>query len=139
MMTPEPSVAPIARVPSNVSGVSSSAGETKAPAAPPSSTACRRPLPPTPPARSIICAERRAEGNFVHTRPDYVAGKAKEPVARGFSVPMRAYAAPPRRMISGILISVSTLLTTVGWRNKPACVGKRRLVARLAAIALDAN
>src|SRR4029077_7304475 len=38
--TPDPSVAPIVRVPSNVSGVSSSFGETKLPAAPPRSTAC---------------------------------------------------------------------------------------------------
>ena len=34
--TPEPSVAPIARVPSNVSGMSSASGPTKTPAAPPS-------------------------------------------------------------------------------------------------------
>ena len=40
MTTPEPSVAPVARVPSKVSGTSSSSGVTNAPAAPPSRTAC---------------------------------------------------------------------------------------------------
>ena len=39
MTTPEPRVAPIARVASNVSGVSSASGPTKTPAAPPSRTA----------------------------------------------------------------------------------------------------
>ena len=40
-------------------------------------------------------------------------------------------------MISGTLISVSTLLTAVGMRKRPDCVGKGRLVARFAAIAFD--
>ena len=51
--TPDPRAAPIERVPSKVSGVSSSPGVTNAPAAPPSSTACKRPLPATPPARPM--------------------------------------------------------------------------------------
>src|SRR6185436_9748622 len=51
--TPEPSVAPIARVASNVSGTSSASGPTKTPAAPPSSTAFSSRPAATPPARSM--------------------------------------------------------------------------------------
>ena len=45
MTTPEPSDAPMARVPSKVSGMSSSSGPTNMPAAPPSSTARMRGRP----------------------------------------------------------------------------------------------
>ena len=53
MTTADPTVAPIARIPSKVKGASSSLGAIKAPAAPPTSTAWRRPVPETPPARSM--------------------------------------------------------------------------------------
>jgi hypothetical protein len=56
MITPEPSVAPAARVASNVSGRSSWSGPTKTPAAPPSRIAriASGPRPPlTPPPSSM--------------------------------------------------------------------------------------
>ena len=68
MTTPEPSVAPAARVPSNVSGMSSSSGRTNAPAAPPSSTACSDRPSATPPASSISVAQRDAERHLVDAR-----------------------------------------------------------------------
>ena len=73
MTTPDPSVAPIARVPSKVSGTSSSSGPTKAPAAPPSSTAWsagRRARRPPAPMRS---PQRRPERHLVQARPRDVA------------------------------------------------------------------
>src|SRR5215471_6014695 len=126
--TPEPSVAPMDRVPSNVSGVSSSFGETKLPAAPPSRTACKRPVPPTPPAISMM--SRIVGPNGV----SYTPGRTTWPETQNsrypeeIDVPIRAYAAPPVRIISGTLMSVSTLLTTVGCRNNPLCVGNGGLL-----------
>src|SRR4029077_6743286 len=126
--TPDPSVAPIVRVPSNVSGVSSSFGETKLPAAPPRSTACSRPVPPTPPARSITFLSVGPYGT------SYTPGRATWPETQNkrypaeFAVPIFAYATPPPKIISEIFTNVPTLLTTVGCRNKPLCVGKGGLL-----------
>ena len=52
-------------------------------------------------------------------------------------VPIAAKAAPPSATIAGTLTSVSTLLTAVGLPNRPDLDRERRLVARLAAPALD--
>src|SRR5437763_1693302 len=126
--TPEPSVAPIARVPSNVSGVSSSFGETKLPAAPPSNTAWSRPVPPTPPAISMTFRIVGPNGtSYTPGRPTCPETQNKR-YPEEFAVPMRAYAAPLLKTISGTLTSVSTLFTTVGWRNNPLCVGNGGLL-----------
>ncbi len=42
-----------------------------------------------------------------------------------FSVPKAVKAAAPFVMIHGRLASVSTLLTTVGWRYRPLAAGKK--------------
>ena len=52
-------------------------------------------------------------------------------------MPISANAGPPSSTIGSTLTSVSTLLTTVGCPNRPALDRERRLVARLAAVALD--
>ena len=78
MTTPEPRVAPIARVASNVNGVSSASGPTKTPAAPPSSTALRSRPPAIPRAfavagRSLLPQERWPEMSLdrVYTLAEY--------------------------------------------------------------------
>ena len=128
--TPEPSVAPAARVPSNVSGVSSRSGPTNAPAAPPSRIAWIARPPGTPPAsvRSSpsVVAERRPR-----RRPGRrdVAGQAEQLRAGGALGPdLRVRRARPSRRISGTLTSVSTLLTAVGLPNRPISTGNGGLL-----------
>ena len=123
--------------PRSVSGRSSSSGVTKLPAAPPSSTACsagRRHA-----ARELEqLAQRRPERHLVDAGSLDCAGDAEQLRARSTrSVPMCAYAGPPSSTIGSTLTSVSTLLTTVGCPNRPSVDRERRLVARLAAVALD--
>ena len=135
---------------SKVSGRSRSSGPTNTPAAPPSSTACsccRR-----DPARALDqVAERLAERDLVDARPLDVPGEAEQlrpgrvlvPISCGSSASVRyisevsAYAGPPWASTGRMLISVSTLLTTVGLPNTPTCHRERRLGPRLAAEALD--
>src|SRR5690242_8597096 len=137
--TPDPSVAPMARIPSNVSGASSASGPTNEPAAPPSSTARSGRPPRTPPAASITW--RSVTPNSYSYRP----GRSTQPdrqnsrVPVEFSVPMAAKAGPPIRRISGTQSSVSTLLMAVGFPNSPDCAGKGGLLrgsARLPSIEL---
>ena len=95
MTTPEPSVAPIARVPSKVSGMSSSCGQTKVPAAPPSKTACNLPVPAHAAGEINQIAERRAHRNFIDAGARDVSAKAEQSGAGGI---FRADAAHrPRR------------------------------------------
>src|SRR6185437_3629925 len=137
--TPDPSVAPMARTPSNVSGASSASGPTNEPAAPPSSTARSGRPPRTPPAASITW--RSVTPNSYSYRP----GRSTWPdrqnsrVPVEFSVPMAAKAGPPIRRISRTQSSVSTLLMAVGFPNRPDCAGNGGLLrgsARLPSIEL---
>ena len=131
MITPEPSVAPAARVASKVSGRSSGSGPTNTPAAPPSRMArmASGPRPSlTPPASSM--RSRSVAPNST----SYVPGRATWPDRQNSfgpvepSVPIAAYAAPPIRRRSGTLASVSTLLTTVGLPNSPTSTGNGGLL-----------
>jgi hypothetical protein len=63
-----------------------------------------------------------------------VPGRSTAPLTQNsfgpvdFSVPIRANAGPPSSTIAITLISVSTLLTTVGWRNSPSTTGNGGLL-----------
>ena len=101
MTTPEPSVAPTARVPSKVSGTSSSSGADEAPAAPPSRTACSgRPPGPRPPARAARAASSP-------NGTSYTPGRSTAPETQNSfvpvepSVPIAANAAPRRGRCPG--------------------------------------
>src|SRR5262249_47701354 len=126
--TPDPRVAPMARTPSNVSGVSSASGPTKEPAAPPSSTArsCRPPR--TPPAPSITWRSVTPKSN------SYRPGRSTQPHRQNSRVPVEpwvpipAKAGPPIRRISSTHSSVSTLLIAVGLPNRPDCAGNGGLL-----------
>ena len=124
MTTPEPSVAAAARVPSNVSGVSSRSGPTNAPAAPPSSTAWIAPAAGDAARELEELPQRRPERDLVHPGLRDVARRRR--TAWGRSSPRcRSRRTPPRpsRRMSGTLISVSTLLTAVGCPNSPTSTG----------------
>ena len=129
MTTPEPSVAPAARAPSKVRGMSSRRGRRTAPAAPPSSTACsaaarqagRRPVEQV--------RERDPEGHLVDARaarPSRRRQNSFVPVER--SVPMAAKAAAAVLRMGSTLTSVSTLLTTVGLPKSPTSTGNGGLL-----------
>src|SRR6478735_3769880 len=128
MTTPEPSVAPAARVASNESSRSSESGPTNPPAAPPSSTARSVPPPATPPAASST--SRSVTPNGASYRP----GRSTQPdrhsrrVPVDCSVPICANAAPPSSTMSSTLIRLSTLLTTVGLPNRPTSTGNGGLL-----------
>src|SRR5215469_9027479 len=137
--TPDPRVAPIARMPSNVSGASSASGPTNEPAAPPSSTARSGRPPRSPPAASITWRSVTPNSN------SYSPGRATQPdkqnsrVPVELSVPIWAKAGPPIRRISGMHSNVSTLLIAVGLPNRPTCAGNGGLLrgsARLPSIEL---
>src|SRR5579859_2249371 len=125
---PEPSVAPIARVPSKLSGTSRLASVTNDPAAPPSSTACSVRPSGRPPARSISARSGVPIGTSytpgLLTCPD--TQNSRVPADSGVPVAPKA-AAPPVR-ISSTFINVSTLLTSVGLPKRPACTGKGGLL-----------
>ena len=126
--TPEPSVVPAARAPSNVSGTSRSSGPRKPPAAPPISTACSGRPPGTPPARSSTSR------SVAPKRTSYVPGRATWPERqRSFvpvepSVPTSANAGPEPSTTSSTLTSVSTLFTTVGFPKRPTSTGNGGLL-----------
>src|SRR5712691_11787712 len=126
--TPDPSVAPIARTPSNVSGVSSASGPTNEPAAPPSSTARKGRPPRTPPAASSTW--RSVTPNSYSYRPgrSTLPDRQNSRVPVELGVPISAKAGPPIRRISGTQSSVSTLLMAVGWPNRPDCAGNGGLL-----------
>ena len=135
---PSPSVAPAARAPSNVSGTSSWLGADER--CPPRRRAARPAAcgPPTPPAQVEQLAQRHAERHLVEARRAR-RGPTGRTAACRWSRPCRCAPTPPppSSRMSSTLTSVSTLLTTVGLPNRPACGGERRLDARLAAVALD--
>ena len=96
MTTPEPRVAPIARVPSNVSGVSSASGPTKTPAAPPSRIARIGAAAGHAAGQLDQLAQRRPELDLVDARAARRGPTGR--TASGRSSPpcrSRANAAPP--------------------------------------------
>ena len=134
--TPEPSVYPPARASSNVSGMSRSSGVTNPPAAPPSRIAFSVALDA---ARQLEhLAQRHA---VIRPRRDPgapLSRDAEQPRPGGaLRCRSRRTPGPPTRRISSTLISVSTLLIPVGLPNTPALHRERRLVPRLAALALE--
>ena len=138
MTTPEPSVAPAARVASKVSARSSSSGPTKTPAAPPRSTACSGRPPATPPASSSSSPRRDPERHLVEARPLDAAGHAEELGAgRLLGADRGVGRHRPRPRSSSTFSRVSTLLTTRRLAEQSRVDRERRLVPRLAAVPLD--
>ena len=135
--TPEPSVAPAARVPSNESSTSSLSGPTKPPAAPPSSTAFSS-LPAGHAARLLDhLAQRDPERRLVEAGALDAAREAEQPRAG------RLLGADPGEGLAAAehdVQHVDQALDVVddGRLAEQADVHReRRLVARLAAEALD--
>src|SRR6476660_4892853 len=126
--TPEPSVVPAARAPSNVSGTSRSSGPRNPPAAPPAGD---------PPCQVEHLAQCRAEAHLVRPRPCGVAGHAEELRAG------RAVGPGPGERRSGAehdVEHVDERLDVVdhGRLAEQADLDREgRLVARLAALPLD--
>ena len=124
---------PAARVSSCVSFRSSRSGPTNAPAAPPSSTA----LGGRRSSQVEQLAQRRAERQLVEPRPVDAAGDAEEPGAgRAFGPGLRVLGTA----VSQHLEHVEERLDVVhggGLPEEADFDGERRLVARLAAVALD--
>ncbi len=135
--TPEPRVGPAARVPSNVSGTSRSAGPTNPPAAPPSSTAWSGRPPATPPASASSSRQRRPERDLVDAGHGDLARQAEQlraggAVGAGGGVRGPAVQQDRQHVHQG--------LDVVDQRRaaEQADVdGERRLVAGLAPLALD--
>ena len=73
----------MARVPSKVSGVSSSWGQTKVPAAPPSKNRLQFAAASNTSGKIDEFAQRGSHGDFVDTGPRHVSAKAKEPGSGG--------------------------------------------------------
>ena len=83
-------------------------------------------------------AQRRAERHLVDARPAHAAAQAEEPRAGGLRrADCGRRRRRPRSTMGSTLASVSTLFTTVGLPNRPCLDREGRLVARLAALALD--
>ena len=138
MITPEPRVAAAARVASKVSGMSSASGPTKTPAAPPSRIV-RIARPPGHAAGELDeVAQGRPEFDLVDARPGDVAGQAEQLRARS-SLPCRS----PANAVAAVEDDgrdVGQRLDVVDDRRlaeQPDLDRERRLVARLAALALD--
>ena len=136
MITPDPSVACAARVPSNVSGISSSSA-ARIPRPP------HRPAPraaagrPGPAGQRQQIPERRAKGDFVDARALDAATEAKELRARGLG---RADRGERRAALTNDQRDVVEGLDVVddgGPCKKPRVHGKWWFVARLAAESLD--
>src|SRR5262245_37765239 len=95
---------------------------------PPGTTALSRPVPLTPPARSISCR------SVIDTGASYTPGFFTRPeteymrVPPCVLVPSPANHAAPRSMIGGTQHSVSTLLTMVGWPKAPLMAGNGGLI-----------
>ena len=123
-----------ARAPSNVSGMSRSSGPTKPPAAPPSSTACRRATArATPPASVEQLAQRGAELDLVHAGPGDRARHAEQLAA---GRPFGAERGERRPTAEHDRQHVDERLDVVDERRlaeQPDLDRERRLVARLAA------
>src|SRR5436305_153229 len=95
---------------------------------PPGTTALSRPVPLTPPARSMSCR------SVIDTDASYTSGCFTRPeteyirVPPWVLVPRPANHAAPRSMIGGTQHSVSTLLTIVGCPNAPLMAGNGGLI-----------
>src|SRR5436305_9761990 len=95
---------------------------------PPGTTALSRPVPLTPPARSMSCR------SVIDTDASYTPGCFTRPeteyirVPPWVLVPRPANHAAPRSMIGGTQHSVSTLLTIVGCPNAPLMAGNGGLL-----------
>ena len=137
MITPDPSVAPAARVASNVSGMSSASGPTKTPGG-----AAEQDRPDGPVARHAAgeldeVAQGRPELDLVGAGARDVAGQAEE------LRPGRAVGADPGERLAAVehdARDVGQRLDVVDDRRlaeQPDLDRERRLVARLAALALD--
>ena len=137
MTTPEPRVAPAARVPSKVSGMSSVSGPTKTPAAPPSRIAWMRAAAGHAARELEELAQRRAELDLVHAGPLDVPRDAEQLRARGA---LGADRRVRRAAIAQDQRDVGQRLDVVDrgrLAEQPHLDRERRLVARLGAAALD--
>ena len=138
MTTPDPSVAPAARVPSNVSGMSISSGVTNTPAAPPSRTACSGRAVADAAGQIDQLAQRDAERRFVEPgRARRSPDTQNSLVPADPGVPTAANAGPP---VEDDVEHVDQRLDVVDDRRLAEEAGldrERRLVARLAAQPLD--
>ena len=135
--TAEPSVAPAARVPSKVSGMSSWSGPTKAPAAPPSSTACRRAAAADAAGQVEQLPQGDAEGRLVDAGALDVAGEAEE-LGAGRALGADGGEGLPPLDHDGEHVDQG--LDVVDHRRlaeQAGLGGERRLVARLAAAPLQ--
>ena len=129
MITPDPSVAPAARVASKVSGMSSALGPDEDAGR---ATEQDRPdLAATGHAAGQLdeVAQRRPELDLVDARAGDVAGQAEE------LRPGRALGPDPGERLAAVgarcartFASVSTLLTTVGLPNSPTSTGNGGLL-----------
>ena len=127
--TPDPRLAPMARVPSKVRGTLELLGRHEAPRR--AAEQHRLELPPSRHAagQAQERLQRRAEGHLVEPGPGHVSRDAEElRAASSPSVPTAANAGPARRTMSRTFTRVSTLLTTVGLPNRPATVGNGGLL-----------
>ena len=138
MTTPEPSVAPIARVPSKVSGMSSASGPTNTPAAPPSRIAWIAPAAGHAAGELDQLAQRRPERHLVDARAARRAPDRQNSFGSG-----RALGADRRERRAAVehdRRDVDQRLDVVDdgrLAEQPDLDRERRLVARLAALALD--
>ena len=117
-----------ARVPSKVSGMSSSSGVTNVPAAPPSRTACRSAAAGARRRRARSARECGAEGHFVEARARDVAGEAEELRARS-TAPFRCARTPRRRQQDFRKVDERLdVVHGVGLPKRPAASGKGGLL-----------
>ena len=135
--TPEPRVAPIARVPSKVSGVSSASGADEDARRAAEQDRLDRPTAGHPAAELEQLAQGRPERDLVDARPDDVAGQAEQ-LWPGRA--LRADRRERRPAVEDDRRDVDQGLDVVDrgrLAEQPDLDRERRLVARLAALALD--
>ena len=140
MTTPEPSVAPAARVAlERERHVEARPARRTTPAAPPSRIAWMRAAVRDAARELEQLAQRRRRTATSYTPGSRDVARHAEQLRAGgaLGADRRVRRARPSRRISGTLTSVSTLLTAVGLPNRPDLDRERRLVAGLRAAALD--
>src|SRR5580765_401845 len=124
----EPIIVPAFFSPSTSMVTSISSAVRIAAEPPPGTTALSRPVPVTPPARSMSWR------SVIDTDASYTAGRFTRPdteymrVPPWVLVPSPANQAPPRAMMGGTQHSVSTLFTIVGCPNAPLTAGNGGLI-----------
>src|SRR5215510_15329179 len=124
----EPIIEPAFLRPSTSMATSISSAVRIAAEPPPGTTAFSRPVPVTPPARSMSWR------SVIDTGASYTPGFFTRPdteyirVPPCVLVPSPANHAAPRSTIGGTQHSVSTLLTMVGWPNAPLMAGNGGLI-----------